>query len=246
MNPAGVFTLVILASCLNEEATAVRVRRDLPIIRTCDPRSNEASNKCYKGDLVDTSVADCERDSFLYVCDPIRGEIPIDKGIVSSVVDVPNTNFQGVDCKPVSGLPIRCGTQSTRCVCDAPVDTKAPYLLNNCRCQYWPHNDVREQSPAFCTQRDHGGTSRVHFYACCNNCNDPDTSCDRRTYQGGRGYFSDPAEYCGSCGETDPPEDGRETYHFNCGSCQEQNACEEYCDKTLYIAKKLYGLCPKW
>ena len=125
------------------------------------------------------------------------------------------------------------------------VDIKAPYFFNHCRCQYWPSIDVRKQSPAFCTQRDHGGTSGVHFYACCNNCNDPDTSCDRRTYQGGRGY-SDPAKYCGSCGATDPPNDGRETYHFNCGSCQEQNACEKLCDEIHYIAKNLPGLCPKW
>jgi len=40
-----------------------------------------------------------------------------------------------------------------------------------------------------------GGTSRVHFYTCCNNCNERDTSCNRKTYHSASGGL-----YCDQCG----------------------------------------------
>lgn len=47
-----------------------------------------------------------------------------------------------------------------------------------------------------CHLNKNGGTSRIHDYICCNNCDQPNPTCDGRTYQGG----SD-GDYCGKCGE---------------------------------------------
>ena len=142
------------------------------------------SDRCYKGDLIDESIADCKKTSLVFTCDPIN------KGLLSTSVDVPDVNAHGVNCLPVNGKPVRCGNADTRCVCDAPVDLtsplRRPYFVNTCRCQYWPNADIRDSQRAVCRQYDHGGTSGVHFYACCKNCNYVDASCDGDTYQLGR------------------------------------------------------------
>jgi len=40
-----------------------------------------------------------------------------------------------------------------------------------------------------------GGTSGVHHFICCNNCDKPDNTCDGETYQG-----ASSGPYCGNCG----------------------------------------------
>ena len=191
---------------------------------------------CQKGDLVSTSVADCEKDSFIATCDPINNLI------LSSVVDVPYVDSTGVNCVPVNGLPIRCGSADTRCVCDKVVDWKQPLntIFNRCRCQYWPAVDARMNQPSYCTQYDHGGRSGVHFFTCCNNCNDNDRQCMGVTYQGGGSTDA----YCGQCGLSSPSGGGRITYRFN---CDVQEACKRRCnDEFLGLTEIIPGLCPRW
>lgn len=151
-------------------------------------------------------------------------------GIISWVVapDVENR------CVPTEGKQIRRGDPgtNTRCVC-------SDYKIkpNQCRCQYWTADTPGEHLPAFCTVYYLGGTSGVHQYACCNNCNDttPNT-CDGHTYQGGSTI-----KYCGPCGKV--TGGGLVKYLFNCGSCSNQAHCEDVCNKRVGT---LPGLCWKW
>lgn len=225
-----------------------RNKRELPLNIGCDVRSTSDDDKCYKGDLISETVADCKREASWYnvfTCDPKN------KYSWSTSVDVPDVDEHGVDCEPETGLPVTCGTQDTRCVCDAPWDftspVQRPYFANHCRCQYWPLQDVRESRPAVCKQYDHGGESDIHFYACCNNCLDPgdasDRFCDGDTYQGGGTTNGQ----CGKCGQRLASQaDSRLTYTFNCESCQQQRDCRDICDNLHPIAKTTPGLCPLW
>lgn len=233
--------LFVLSLCvINTAASAAldKEKRELPLSFSCDP---SITGSCYKGDLVSESVSDCERDaSFfnVFTCDPINDYS------LSSVVDVPDVSARGVDCVPTHGLPIRCGSPGTdtRCVCDQAYDIER-LQFNECRCQYWPAVDVRMNRPSYCTQWDHGGTSGIHFYGCCNNCNDNDPSCDGQTYQGGGSTEA----YCGQCGQNSPLGRGRITYRYNCVSCAQQNECERKCDDLWFgLTENLPSLCPKW
>ena len=212
----------------------------LPLNKSC----NLLEQGCFKGDLIDVKIADCKRDGpnvNLQTCDPINDLL------FSSVVDLPDVKKHGVSCNADTECPIICGApeSDTRCVCDKPVDWNRPKetILHRCRCQYWPTVDTRESQPSFCTQFDHGGKTKVHFYICCNNCQDKDTSCNGYTYQGGGSRDA----YCDVCGKNTQLGGGRATYAFNCVSCSQQNACEEKCDREwMGIPNQLPGLCPKW
>lgn len=207
-------------------------KRELPISVKCTPISS-----CNKGDLISPSIADCKRDSLIKTCTPRN------KRFASSTVDIPDTRT-GVDCLPVGGKQIACGSPGTdtRCVCDDAVDIRR-IQFNQCRCQYWPGIDERSNLPSYCTQYDHGGTSGIHYYTCCNNCKDADKTCSGATYQGGGS--SD--QYCGSCGTNSELGGGRITYRFNCGSCTAQTMCEQICDKKfLGVLANVRGFCPRW
>lgn len=245
----AVVQLLILASTVQElhakTTNQDKVKRDLPLSTSCDPRIPDS---CYKADLIDKSVADCKKEpsdslnSLLKMCHPINDYK------YSSVVDLPNTSKNGIDCVADTSLPIMCGSpgSDTRCVCDKAFDWRRPEetIFNKCRCQYWPKVDVRENQPSYCRQFDHGGTSKIHFYTCCNNCNDPsDRSCDKRDYQGGGSN----GDYCGGCGENTPKGGGRLTYAFNCVSCKQQSICEKKCNEKFFgLLKLVPGFCPMW
>lgn len=228
-------TIIISTICILCEGE--NFKRELPLLLNCDPNAGT----CAKGDLIDERIADCEKDGLIFTCTPINDYT------LSSVVDLPDKNcYTCSDCKPVSRT-LRCGAPGTdtRCVCRKVVDYKEVInsLANQCRCQYWPEEDVRSKEPSYCTQYDHGGVSKVHFYTCCNNCNDPgDQSCDGTVYQGGGTTGN---EYCSRCGVNSPEGGGRITYRFNCGSCSRQRECEKICDEN-WFSKTIPGLCPKW
>ena len=236
----ALIAIYLIALSLSDAAANVNLgkeKRELPLSFNCDPR---ITGSCYKGDLISESVADCERDARFYnfyTCTPINNHF------LSTVVDVPDVSAHGVDCVP-KHRPIVCGSPGTdtRCVCDQPYDFKM-IQFNYCRCQYWPAIDIRMNCPSYCTQWDHGGTSGIHFYSCCNNCNDNDPSCDRQTYQGG----GSTEDYCGQCGNNSPLGGGRITYRYNCVSCTQQNECKRKCNDLWFgLTETLPGLCPKW
>ena len=235
-------SFMLISGAVEGEAEATsRRKRQLPLKLDCNVLSEAQSDRCYKGDLIDESIADCKKTFSIYTCDPIN------KDALSTTVDIPDVNEHGVNCLPVDNKPVQCGDQDTRCVCDAPVDftsaVRRPYFANHCRCQYWPNTDIRVMRPAVCRQYDHGGVSGVHFYACCNNCNDDDTSCDGDTYQGG----GTTDNLCSTCGDRIPSQGtSRHTYTFNCGSCSQQRQCRDYCNDQHPYAKSVPGLCPKW
>ena len=212
-------------------------KRELPLSDNCNPH---IAGSCYKGDLISTSIADCKRHLTRFTCK--RTCNPINNLHLSSVVDVPDVRIHGVECLPVNGqINITCGTPGTdtRCVCD-----KTWYFKpNECRCQYWPAEDTRKSKPSYCTQYDHGGTSGVHFFTCCNNCADNDSSCDGDTYDGG----GSTSAYCGQCGVNSPLGGGRITYRFNCVNCTQQRECERMCDSEWCgFPEDIPGLCPRW
>ena len=216
--------LPILTYALNEHVINKRV---LPINKNCDPNSGA----CRKGDWIAENIADCEYDRSLF--HPFSCDAQNDAWS-SWTVDV----AQDDRCKPVSGKRFTCGAAgtNTRCVCS---DTNLAYNpgINTCQCQYWPNKDVGAHSPAFCTGYYTGGTSTVHHWACCNNCNDPTSNtCNSNTWQGGSS-----GDYCGSCGQN--TGGGRVKYYFNCGSCDDQQACSSKCDSKGY---DFPGACWKW
>ena len=112
------------------QSAAVRHKRQLPLNIHCDVQSTAESRRCYKGDLIDVSIADCKKTQtfFSWMCDPINEDT------FSTSVDVPDMSVHGVDCLLVNGKPVRCGDLDTRCVCDAPVDVTSelqrPYIAN--------------------------------------------------------------------------------------------------------------------
>eukprot|EP00058_Branchiostoma_floridae_P027173 XP_002612664.1 hypothetical protein BRAFLDRAFT_78705 [Branchiostoma floridae] len=72
-----------------------------------------------------------------------------------------------------------------------------------------------------------GGTSKVHFYVCCNNCNEQggNPTCDRTTYQG-----ASSGQYCGHCG-ADEGNGKWDLNYFRCGGCAGQSQVEDKCNK---------------
>lgn len=220
-----ILLLLSLATFIHALNKHVLNKRVLPINENCNPDSG----KCRKGDWIDKDIADCEyARSWLhpFSCDAQNDVLQ------SWTVDV------AVDdrCKPASGKELTCGASgtNTRCVCS---DTNLAYNpgINECRCQYWPPQDVGENSPSFCTGYYAGGISKVHHWACCNNCNDPtDRTCDGNTWQGGSSI-----RYCDSCGRN--TGGGRLKYYFNCGSCDNQQACADKCDSY-----DIPAFCWKW
>ena len=212
-------------------------KRMLPDNQSCDPSSR---GTCSKGDFVDKALADCSYETTLDLgtC-TASGKTG---GIISWVVAPDKDN----KCKPiVNGKKFTCGAQgtNTRCVCN---DYKIE--LNECRCQYWTEETPGSQDPAFCTAYYLAGDSKVHHYACCNNCKDenitssrPESSdwkaCDSHTYEGGSS-----SDYCNSCGES--TGGGLIKYYFNCGSCEVQTHCEARCNHTTGL--RLPGFCWKW
>ena len=209
-----------------------------PQLLNCDP----IAGTCGKGDLIDVSIADCERDGII-TCTPINNYK------LSNVVDLPAyCRFICSGCRPAF-RKLQCGDAGTdtRCVCRKVWDYNYPrnFVANQCRCQYWPEVDSRSSKPSYCIQYDHGGITGVHFYICCNNCNDPgDKSCAGTVYQGGGTKGN---AYCGRCGVHSSAGGGRAKYPFSCGSCSQQTECEMKCDKEWFgLTKKIPGLCPEW
>lgn len=84
-----------------------------------------------------------------------------------------------------------------------------------------------------------GGSSGVHWYACCNNClkTNPNynPSCDSETYQGGSSI-----SYCDHCGEDKGTGDADKfKTEFKCGGCDGQAAKRQKCKSNL---RKLYNV----
>jgi len=218
-------SLATLICALNEN------KRVLPTNKNCDP----SVQICKKGDWINEDVADCKYDRFgshFFSCDAQNDHI------FSWTVDT----AVGDRCIPASGKRFACGAPgtNTRCVCSDtnPLDLE----INACKCQYWPPEDVGAHSPAFCTGYYMGGTSGisghgVHHWACCNNCNDPTpNTCEATTWQGGSSI-----SYCGPCGQN--TGGGQVEYYFNCGNCDDQRYCSNFCDD---LGLDIILLCWRW
>ena len=83
-----------------------------------------------------------------------------------------------------------------------------------------------------------GGTSGVHFYTCCNNCNERDTSCDRKTYHSASGDL-----YCDRCGTDNVKGNGQPFHSFSCGGCTGQNKIQEKCLSGIRRIYNIPGFC---
>ena len=72
-----------------------------------------------------------------------------------------------------------------------------------------------------------GGSSSsgLHWYACCNNCQDEDSWCDRQTYQS-----ASSGKYCGHCGlDIGPKTPENLGSEFYCGLCEGQRKVSKHC-----------------
>ena len=211
--------VLLLLSVIDVQGEHAHSKRALPINQECDSQ-NES---CRKGDWIASSIADCRYTGFL-TCDA-QNDV-----LLSWTVDVDKDD----NCQPdTSNVEFTCGEAGTdtRCVCS---DHKV--WLNKCKCQYWPDEDPGVTLQAPCTGHYAGGNSTVHHWACCNNCNDTNTSCDGVTWQGGTS-----TSYCDPCGES--TGGGTVKYYFNCGSCSQQEECRKHCDGPIQSRS---GLCWKW
>ncbi len=79
-----------------------------------------------------------------------------------------------------------------------------------------------------------GGQWYIHWYNCCDNCEDDDPYCDGFTWQGGSNV-----QYCGSCGENS--FGGKFLKQYDCVNCDVQSNCTELVNKFNYP-----GLCWVW
>ena len=227
----SILALVLLSYCYVSGAPSL-AKRVLPTSKKCDPRVQA----CRKGDWVSEDIAACEYRGNKATCDAANTGTSF-----SWIVDEDNNN----NCRPSSqNLAFTCGDPGThtRCVCS---DTNIFYNLfrnvplhNQCKCQYWPDEDIGFNFPAFCTGYYTGGESTVHHWICCDNCHDREVNtCDRITWQGGSDL-----DYCGACGES--TGNGRVKYYFNCGSCAEQQRCHKECNSPFGMTWP--GFCWKW
>ncbi|XP_071098205.1 uncharacterized protein [Haliotis cracherodii] len=82
--------------------------------------------------------------------------------------------------------------------------------------------------PGQCLAFNRGGSSRLHYYACCNNINDTDSSCDGRTY-----HRASSASYCNS-GGTDNGH-GVIVSSFACGGCTGQSNVANTCKPSKWL-----------
>ena len=221
--------VVVVFSFLQAQSAAVEhyvSKRMIPNHENCNPL---APGNCEIGDFVDKTIADCYYDHTPGTCSA--------SGTSGSVISWVVSPEKQDRCKPnETGKKFRCGAQgtNTRCVCS---DHKIE--INHCRCQYWTNDIPEKKDPAFCTAYYLGGDTKVHHYACCNNCNDtmPDTSCDRHTYEGGSS-----SNYCERCGNA--TGGGLVKFVFNCVTCDAQSKCESKCNSIFGL--KLPGFCWKW
>ena len=96
-----------------------------------------------------------------------------------------------------------------------------------------------QASSGNCQSFKWGGTSGLHWYTCCNNCNDTDKSCDGKTYQ-----TASTDHYCGSCGTDIGPNKPRKWKgEFSCGLCPGQNSVQRKCTKSLRKVYEIPGFC---
>lgn len=79
-----------------------------------------------------------------------------------------------------------------------------------------------------------GGQWLIHWYNCCDNCDEDNPYCDGYTWQGASNV-----QYCGSCGETS--FNGKYLKQYECVNCDVQGNCSELVKKFNYP-----GLCWMW
>lgn len=123
----------------------VRGQSILPNNENCVP---EINGNCQKGDLIDTTIADCCYTGPI-TCDAI------DDGWWDRTVNP----AVGDRCQPCSGqYRFTCGDTGTnsRCVCDDKVAYDV--LGNRCRCQYWPTTPSHTVPP----NTEHATTATTH------------------------------------------------------------------------------------
>lgn len=92
---------------------------------------------------------------------------------------------------------------------------------------------VSTSSCSTCTEF-FGGQWYIHWYNCCDNCEEESPYCDGWTWQGASNV-----RYCGSCGETS--YNGKYLKQFECVDCNVQGNCSELVRKYNYP-----GLCWMW
>lgn len=84
-----------------------------------------------------------------------------------------------------------------------------------------------DQPPAEkCNYFNWGGTSRIHFYICCNNCHSADRTCDGTTY-----HSASRQTYCDRCGVDNSKGNGKRQETFSCGGCSGQNYMLNKCKR---------------
>ena len=114
-------------------------------------------------------------------------------------------------------------------------------MLSLCACLYG-HRVARKTGDqareGACQSFKWGGSSRLHFYACCNNCNGQDKSCDGKTY-----HSASRGVYCDKCGTDNGDGNGQPFHSFLCGGCTGQDNIQTKCLKGIRRIFNIPGFC---
>jgi hypothetical protein len=92
--------------------------------------------------------------------------------------------------------------------------------------------------PGQCATYRWGGISGLHWYACCNNCNQGVSTCDGVTYQSATS-----TAYCAKCGIDTKKGDGTSHATYPCGGCQGQERTRKKCLSNIRSVFQIPGLC---
>ena len=94
-------------------------------------------------------------------------------------------------------------------------------------------------NPGWCESFLLGGSSGLHFYTCCNNCNEQHASCDGRTYQSASN-----GRYCDTCGRDNAQGNGITYHNFTCGGCAGQAMIKARCLEGFFdVLDNIPGFC---
>ena len=218
-NSATILVFIYISTCnvFADQGDLERIKRVLPINVNCNPRVSTGANSCVKGDWVNASIADCERNTTLgcTAMDAVSGYHVVEPAV-------------GSGCIPTEDKMFKCeaaGT-NTRCVCSS--DSGVIFSSNACKCQYWPAAEPGPNKP--CIGYYLGEDTGQNEWACCAES----TCCMSHTWQYTTTNPSDNRK-CDTNGRNTVGS-ARIKYYFSCGTdldsdCSLKWGCEMKCNK---------------
>lgn len=95
----------------------------------------------------------------------------------------------------------------------------------------------KQPSLGRCRSHNCGGNSRLHYYICCNNCDEDSSVCQGKTYQ-----TASTENYCVECGVDNGNAADILTEEFNCCGCRGQSEMDRKCLSAWWVIN-IPGFC---